>query len=158
MSTPDISASTQPGLSFIGRDEPETFNAKVRKVKYSKPDSDFAILELDRLDRAEAIVAVGALAPFREKERLCVTGRFERHKTFGMQLRVQSAYVLAPDSKEAIEEYLVGAKIKGIGAALAKRIVKAFGEDTLRVINEEPERLEEVSGLGERKRGRSRKL
>jgi len=132
--------------------ERETCTAKVRKVRYSKPDGDFAILELDHLERKEAVIAVGSLAHFQQGERLTLTGRYERHSRFGLQLRVESAYAVAPDTSEAIEEYLLNAKIKGLGPALARKIVKAFGDETLKVISERPERLEEISGLGEQKR------
>lgn len=130
----------------------ETLTAKVRKIRYAKPDGDFAILELDHLHRSEALIAVGALAQFQEGERLTLTGRFERHQRFGLQLRVESAYAVAPDTKEAIEEYLIHAKITGIGPALARKIVKRFGDQTLKIISQEPERLKEISGLGESKR------
>ncbi len=84
-------------------------------------------------------------------ERLTLTGRFERHSKFGVQLRVHLAYALPPNTSESIREYLAHAQIKGLRDRLAQRIVDAFGDDTLRVIAEEPERLKEVPGLGARR-------
>lgn len=72
------------------------------------------------------------------------------HSIYGEQLSVESYEIKPPEDTLAIERYLGSGAIKGIGAALAKRIVKKFKADTFRIIEEEPERLSEVKGISER--------
>ena len=73
------------------------------------------------------------------------------HKLYGTQLQVESSKVCAPEDLVSIERYLGSGAIKGIGTALAGKIVKKFKEDTFRIIEEEPERLAEIKGISERK-------
>ena len=79
------------------------------------------------------------------------------HSIYGEQLAVESYEIKAPEDTLAIERYLGSGAIKGIGAALAKRIVKKFKADTFRIMEEEPERLAEVKGVSERMAARWRK-
>ncbi len=76
------------------------------------------------------------------------SGRYTSHPVYGEQFSASSYTVVPPEGVAAIERYLAGGAVKGIGPALAKRIVKRFKEDTFRIIDEEPERLAEVSGIG----------
>ncbi|MBR5268652.1 MAG: Flp pilus assembly complex ATPase component TadA, partial [Lachnospiraceae bacterium] len=78
------------------------------------------------------------------------TGRMVEHSIYGEQLAVESYEIKDPEDTLAIERYLGSGAIKGIGAALAKRIVKKFKTDTFRIMEEEPERLAEVKGISER--------
>ena len=73
------------------------------------------------------------------------------HSTYGQQFKVESYETKIPEDTIAIERYLGSGAIKGVGAALAARIVRRFGEDTMRILDEEPERLAEVKGISERK-------
>ena len=72
------------------------------------------------------------------------------HPVYGEQLKVSSYRPVPPEGKDAIYRYLASGAVKGIGPALAARILKKFGEDTLRILNEEPERLSEVKGISAR--------
>ena len=74
-----------------------------------------------------------------------------KHPVYGDQMRVESYEFVAPSDAQSTERYLASGTIKGIGAAMASRIVKKFGDDTFRIIEEEPERLAEVKGISERK-------
>ena len=78
-------------------------------------------------------------------------GEYTTHKLYGLQFAVQTSEVCEPEDLVSIERYLGSGAIKGVGAALAGRIVKKFREDTFRIIEEEPERLAEVKGISERK-------
>ncbi|MBR5127977.1 MAG: ATP-dependent RecD-like DNA helicase, partial [Roseburia sp.] len=84
-------------------------------------------------------------------ENIEVTGEYMEHATYGRQLKVESFEERAPEDEEAIERYLGSGAIKGIGLALAARIVRRFKDDTFRIIEEEPERLAEIKGISERK-------
>ncbi len=78
-------------------------------------------------------------------------GRFTEHASYGKQFKVDRFEHHVPETKETIETYLGSGAIKGIGKALASRIVKYFGEDALRILEEEPERLAEVKGISARR-------
>ena len=78
-------------------------------------------------------------------------GEYTEHPTYGQQFKVTSFEEKAPEDEEAIERYLGSGAIKGIGLAMAARIVRRFKEDTFRIIEEEPERLAEIKGISNRK-------
>lgn len=78
-------------------------------------------------------------------------GEYVEHPAYGHQFKMSQYTVIMPSTKEDIERYLASGAVKGVGAALASRIVKKFGADTLRIIEEEPERLAEIKGISERK-------
>ena len=80
-----------------------------------------------------------------------LTGEYTTHKLYGLQLKVETSKICEPEDLMSIERYLGSGAIKGIGAALAGKIVKKFKEDTFRIIEEEPERLAEIKGISERK-------
>lgn len=130
------------------RPNEEIIEAQVRSVTFKSVRDQFAIFSMDRLDQREAITAVGPLAEYQRGDRLHLVGRFETHGRYGLQFRVQFAFPIPPQGVDAIREYLVNAKIKGVGAKRVDQIIEAFGEDTLKVITDQPERLEELEGLG----------
>ena len=78
------------------------------------------------------------------------TGTMTEHPLYGEQLAVESYEIKAPEDTVAMERYLGSGAIKGVGAALAARIVKKFKNDTFRIMEEEPERLSEVKGISEK--------
>lgn len=86
-----------------------------------------------------------------EGELLEMEGEYTTHKLYGLQFSVKTSQVCEPEDLVSIERYLGSGAIKGVGAALAGRIVKKFKEDTFRIIEEEPERLAEIKGISERK-------
>lgn len=73
------------------------------------------------------------------------------HPVYGEQMKVEESAVLSPEDETAMERYLGSGAVKGVGAALAARIVRRFRGDTFRIIEEEPERLAEIKGISERK-------
>lgn len=81
---------------------------------------------------------------------------YVEHATYGQQFKMESYETKLPEDSIAMERYLGSGAIKGVGAALAARIVRKFKDDTLRIIDEEPERLAEVKGISEKKPERSR--
>ena len=99
----------------------------------------------------EDVICVGSFKSIEQGETIEVTGEFVEHPVHGEQFKVDEYVILPPEDRVAIERYLGSGAIKGIGESLAKRIVKAFGNDTFRIIEEEPERLAEIKGISERK-------
>ena len=98
----------------------------------------------------EEEICVGIFRGVDNGENLEITGEYVEHPSYGYQFKANSFKVVEPDDLLSMERYLGSGAIKGVGEALAKRIVKRFGKDTFRVIEEEPERLVEVKGISER--------
>ncbi len=98
--------------------------------------------------RREPATVVGPLAGVQEGEELYLKGRYEVHPKWGEQFRVVWWYAVLPATVAGIKKYLASGLIKGIGPELAKRLVAQFGPETLKVIDDHPERLEEVPGIG----------
>ena len=106
---------------------------------------------LNLVSGEDEITCVGIFSTIAEGENIEATGDYTDHPTYGTQFKVVSFEENAPEDQEAIERYLGSGAIKGIGLAMAARIVRRFREDTFRIIEEEPERLAEVKGISERK-------
>ena len=88
---------------------------------------------------------------YRTREYLEFTGEFVFHPTYGEQFKVSQYETIVPDDVFAMERYLSSGAIKGLGPVTARRIIEKFGEDTLRILDEEPERLSEVKGISRKK-------
>ena len=99
----------------------------------------------------DEMTCVGTFSVISEGMYLKLRGEYVDHPTYGVQMKVESFEEQAPEDIQSIERYLGSGAIKGIGAALAARIVRRFKEDTFRIIEEEPERLAEIKGISERK-------
>ena len=125
-----------------------TVTGYVEKIKYRNEENGYSVLTVS--DGREEYVLVGTFPYITEGEHLEATGRMVEHSIYGEQLAVESYEIKAPEDTLAIERYLGSGAIKGIGAALAKRIVKKFKADTFRIMEEEPERLSEIKGISER--------
>ena len=125
-----------------------TVTGYVEKIKYRNEENGYSVLSVT--DGSEEYVLVGNFTYISEGERIEATGRMVEHSIYGEQLAVESYEIKAPKDTLAIERYLGSGAIKGVGAALAKRIVKKFKADTFRILEEEPERLSEVKGISEK--------
>ena len=121
----------------------------VEHIIYRNTDNGYTVLNL--VSGEEEITCVGIFAAITEGENIEATGDYTDHPTYGTQFKVVSFEEKAPEDEEAIERYLGSGAIKGIGLAMAARIVRRFKEDTFRIIEEEPERLAEIKGISERK-------
>ena len=99
----------------------------------------------------EELTCVGVFSVISEGELIQVSGTMKEHPLYGEQLQAEQYELLAPEDETAMERYLGSGAIKGLGAAMAARIVRRFKGDTFRIIEEEPERLAEVKGISERK-------
>lgn len=121
----------------------------VEHIIYRNTDNGYTVLNL--VSGEDEITCVGIFSTIAEGENIEATGDYIDHPTYGTQFKVVSFEEKAPEDQEAIERYLGSGAIKGIGLAMAARIVRRFREDTFRIIEEEPERLAEVKGISERK-------
>ena len=121
----------------------------VEHIIYRNADNGYKVLNL--VSGEEEITCVGIFSAIAEGENIEASGDYTDHPTYGKQFKVESFEEKAPEDEEAIERYLGSGAIRGIGLALAARIVRRFKADTFRIIEEEPERLAEVKGISERK-------
>lgn len=127
----------------------EIITGFVEHVIYRNEDNGYTVLNL--VCEEEEITCVGIFPVISEGESIEVSGSYTSHPSYGEQFKVEQFQVKAPEDILSIERYLGSGAIKGIGVALASRIVRRFKKDTFRIIEEEPERLVEVKGISERK-------
>ena len=120
----------------------------VDHIIYRKPENGYTVFVL--VSEGDEITCVGTMSQIDQGDNLWIEGEEVTHSLYGQQIKVISYRVVPPSDEESTERYLGSGAIKGIGPALAKRIVKKFGADTFRIIEEEPERLIEIKGISER--------
>ena len=121
----------------------------VEHIVFRNNDNGYTVFQL--ISGEEELTCVGSFSVLAEGEFVQVSGAMKEHPLYGEQLQVERYEVLAPEDETAMERYLGSGAVKGIGAALAARIVRRFKKDTFRIIEEEPERLAEVKGISERR-------
>lgn len=127
----------------------EVIKGYVEHIVFRNEENGYTVFHLTNKDGE--LTCVGTFPYISEGEMLEVSGEYTNHNVYGMQLRVISHEVKEPEDLVSIERYLGSGAIKGLGAALAGRIVRKFKDDTFRIMEEEPERLAEVKGISERK-------
>ena len=127
----------------------ETIKGYVDHIIYRSAENGYTVLVL--VCEEEEITCVGVFSDIAEGENIEAKGEYTDHPTYGRQFKVHSFEEKALEDEIAIERYLGSGAIKGIGIALAARIVRRFKNDTFRIIEEEPERLAEVKGISQRK-------
>ncbi len=126
----------------------EEFRGYVEHIIFRSEETGYTVFELN--SEENRITCTGHPAAISEGESCRVTGTFVTHAVYGEQLKIESYEAVMPETAEAVLRYLSSGAIKGIGAALAARIVKRFGNDTMRIMDEEPERLAEIKGISMR--------
>ena len=117
----------------------------VSHIRFHNEENGYTVLELETTHGDE--ILVGTFHYINEGEYLSAEAEFTEHPAHGPQYQVTSYQVKEPEGKEAMERYLGSGAVRGIGPALAARIVKKFKGDTFRIFEEEPERLAEVKGI-----------
>ncbi len=122
---------------------------EVGDIIYYNETNSYMIAEFDTEEEQTTIV--GYLPFVASADNLKVIGNFVEHKKYGRQFKVDTFEKLMPQTVGALEKYLANGNIKGVGEALAKRIVSRFGEDTIQIIKTEPQRLAEVKGISKSK-------
>ena len=127
----------------------DTVTGYVDHIIYQNKENGYAVVAL--VTEGEELVCVGSFHTIETGETLELEGNFVEHPLYGMQLKVEQAQRVQPNDETSMVRYLGSGAIKGVGESLAARIVKKFGRDSFRVIEEEPERLVEIKGISERK-------
>ena len=127
----------------------EVVTGYVEHIVFRNDENGYTVFRLENDDGE--ITCVGNFNFISEGENMELRGEYTNHSVYGLQLKVSSHTLKEPEDVVSIERYLGSGAIKGVGQALAGRIVKKFREDTFRIIEEEPERLAEIKGISERK-------
>lgn len=120
----------------------------ISSVIYRNKDNLYTVFEI--CDEGELITCTGFPPAVSEGESVELEGEVVTHPVYGEQFRVSEYRVVQPEGTQAVYRYLASGAIKGIGESLAGRIVRKFGEDTMHILDEEPERLSEVKGISDR--------
>lgn len=120
----------------------------VEKIVFRNEENGYTVLSLNAEE--EEVTCVGIFPFINEGEYIEVTGEYTSHQIYGEQLKVAGYQVKEPEDIASMERYLGSGAIKGIGKAMAARIVRRFKGETFRIIEEEPERLAEIKGISER--------
>lgn len=125
-----------------------TVNGYVEKIKFRNEENGYSILSVN--SDGEEYVLVGTFPYISEGDFIEASGRSVEHPVYGDQIQVETYELKAPKDSASMERYLGSGAVKGVGTALAARIVRRFKADTFRIIEEEPERLAEVKGISEK--------
>lgn len=141
----------EPGRSASGlkRIFLEELTGCVTDIIYRNDANFYTVFEVQTEDGTQ--ICTGFPADLRVGETLSMQGNWRTHPTYGPQFACDSLRILQPEGTEAIQRYLSSGAVKGIGAALAARIVAKFGADTLKLMEEQPERLAEIKGISLKK-------
>jgi len=125
----------------------EEMEGTIEQIVFFNPENGYSVLKFS-VEGGETKVIVGSFPPLSPGERLKVRGQWEHNPKFGPQFKVDHFAPSLPSSSKGIEKFLCSGLIKGIGPVLAKRIVRKFGERTLGILSDEPDRMKEVDGVG----------
>ena len=123
------------------------FEGVIDDIVYRNDSNGYTVLAL-KPDKGRAFTVVGMFPAINAGERLFVEGEWTEHRDYGKQLKMTRFEMLEPTTKSGIERYLASGVIKGIGPATAKLLVKQFGDQTLDMLENHPDRLIEIDGIG----------
>lgn len=129
----------------------ETVQGAVERVLFEAPDSDYIVFRIRREDDESLLTVTGNGPKPLVGDRIEIMGRWTQHKKYGRQMVASAWKRLIPDTADGIERFLASGAVKGIGPSLARRIVSAFGSQTMAVLEKEPKRLLEIEGIGAKK-------
>ena len=129
----------------------ETVTGYIDHVIFRNDDNGYTVMVLKGMKEEQELTCVGTFPAITQGASIEATGNYITHPVYGKQFQISSYVEKMPEDALAMERYLGSGAIKGIGAALAARIVRRFGNDTMRIVEEEPERLAEIKGISEKK-------
>lgn len=129
----------------------ETVQGAVERVLFEAPDSDYIVFRIRREDDESLLTVTGNGPKPLVGDRIEIMGRWTQHKKYGRQMAASAWKRLVPDTADGIERFLASGAVKGIGPSLARRIVSAFGSQTMAVMEKEPKLLLEIEGIGAKK-------
>jgi exodeoxyribonuclease V alpha subunit len=128
--------------------EKEAVAGLVERVTFHSPETGFCVLRIKARGRRDLVTLIGSAASIQHGEYVHASGRWDNHRDHGLQFKADFLKVTPPTTAEGIERYLGSGMIKGIGPVYAKKLVGAFGEAVFEVIEQAPDKLEEIDGIG----------
>ena len=129
----------------------ESVTGYIDHIIFRNEENGYTVMVMKNTGVEEELTCVGTFPDISQGFTIEAVGSFTHHPVYGKQFQITSFVEKMPEDTVAMERYLGSGAIKGIGAALAARIVRRFGDDTLRIVEEEPERLAEIKGISEKK-------
>ena len=129
----------------------ETVTGYIDHVIFRNEENGYTVMVLKGMEEEQELTCVGTFPAITQGAAIEASGNYTTHPVYGKQFQISSYVEKMPEDALAVERYLGSGAIKGIGAALAARIVRRFGDDTMRIVEEEPERLAEIKGISEKK-------
>ena len=140
-------------LSLSSLNDTVELQGTLERVVFHNEENGYTVFRVrpEGKDEVDLVTVVGHMGSPQAGASLRIKGRWVNNARFGRQVQMDSFESLLPATAEGIKLYLASGLIKGIGKSIAARIVKAFGEDTLRIFDEEPQRLLEISGITQKK-------
>lgn len=129
----------------------ERITGIVQRIRFHSEETGFSVVSLLPKGQKDAITLCGSAAYLKEGEYLEATGQWKNDPRFGLQFKAERVEIVAPDSAEGMQRYLASGMVKGIGPHLAAVLVKAFGGDVFDVIDNEPDRLLQLPGIGKKR-------
>ena len=127
-----------------------TITGFIEKIKFRNEENGYTIMTVIDQSDGDEVVMVGTVSYAAEGDMIQATGRMTEHPVYGEQLQIERYELKNPEDAASMERYLGSGAIKGVGAALAARIVRRFKADAFRIMEEEPERLSEIKGISEK--------
>ena len=127
---------------YPGEDYMDTISGYIDHITFRNEENGYTVAQIITDDGE--LTCVGQMPSFSAGETIEAEGEYMEHQTYGRQFKVLSMRSVAPKDEISLLRYLGSGAVKGVGEKLAERIVKKFGEDTMRIIEEEPERLAEA--------------
>lgn len=138
-------------MTFQAESENETLSGQIERVTYTNPENGYTVARMRVRGRREPVTVVGRFTDPAPGETLEITGFWKLHPTYGEQFEVRSHRSITPSTINGIRKYLGSGMIRGIGPVMAERIVDRFGKSALDVIENHPDKLREVEGIGEKR-------
>lgn len=144
-------ASPPDGLPLLRSSRmPERIEATVQRVRFHNRETGFTVLLARRDDTREELTIVGSFPRVDEDEAIVASGEWREDRRYGRQFAAESVMLVVPTSRDGIRRYLAAGHVKGVGPALAGRMLDRFGTELLQVIDRDPQLLLEIPGLGKR--------
>jgi exodeoxyribonuclease V alpha subunit len=131
---------------------PESLSGLIERVTFWNEENGFGVLKVKAKGHRDLVTVVGSLPSVSPGEWLTAQGRWVQDREFGLQFRAEMLNSTPPTTKEGIEKYLGSGMVKGIGPVYAKKLVDRFGEKIFDIIEQESARLEDVDGIGPKRR------
>lgn len=148
---PASERNTRANDAPSGSENETTLEGTLDRVVFANEENGWSVLRLNVAGHKEPLTVVGNVVGVQPGETLHFTGRWVQDRKYGDQFRAHTYRAIQPSTPEGIEKYLASGLIPGIGPGYAKRLVEHFGGETLEVIEQQPERLKRVPGIGRKR-------